>query len=148
MNFPNNNYSTKKRLTLPFKKPKSSNRIISKNYQLPSLKLAINKQNKYINSPYLEIINHSKKNNKRQIFNHQNNHKPYSGNPLKFHIKKEFNSINGLIKTHPERDILTAVGQNFVKKKNNNIGTIGMNQLNIKHVMFPSLNINNHNIIE
>ena len=147
MNFPNNNYSTKKRLTLPFKKPKSSNRIISKNYQLPSLKLAINKQNKYINSPYLEIINHSKKNNKRQNFNHQNNHKPYSGNPLKFHIKKEFNSINGLIKTHPERDILTAVGQNFVKKKNNNIGIIGMNQLNIKHIMFPSLNINNHNII-
>ena len=150
MNFPNNNYNTKKRFTLSFKKPKSSNRILSKNYQLPSLKLTINEQSKYINSPYLEIINHSKKNNKRQIFNPQNNHKPYSGNPLKFHIKKEFNSINGLIKTHPERDILTAVGKNFVKKKNiknNNIGIIGMNQLNIKQVMFPSLNINNHNII-
>ena len=150
MNSPKNYHNTKKRFTIPLKKPKSSNRILSKNYPFPSLKLAINIPNKFFNSPYLEIINHGKKKNNRQIFNPLNNHKPYSGNPLKLHMKKEFNSINGLIKTHPERDILTAVGQNFVKKKNikkNNIGIIGMNQLNIKQVMFPSLNINNHNII-
>ena len=56
------NISAKKRDTIPDKKSKSSNRVPLAINHLPSLKVAINKENIYIkNNQYLEIINQNKK---------------------------------------------------------------------------------------
>ena len=150
-----NSFNTQKKYISGKKKAKSSNRVISEKYQLPSLKATINRQNKYLNSPYLEIISQNRKKNKSLVPNHLKNHKPYSGNPLKFNIKKELNS--GINKYHPERDILTAnpyiVGYNSQKKNlliknNNNLGIMGMNGLFIKHLMYPSYNINANHLVK
>ena len=148
-----NNFQTKKRYTAPEKKSKSTNRSPLEKGQLPSLKVAVNKDDKYIKNPYLEIINQNKKKNNSQLNYPQknHNHKPFSGNPLKFHMKKELNNINS-IKYYPERDIFTAnpyiAGHNPKKKnlykKNNNI--INVNELyNNKKLIYPSYN-NNINI--
>ena len=52
-----NNYNNKKKIELQKKKAKSSNRVLKEKGQLPSLKMAVNKENKHINNGYLEIIN-------------------------------------------------------------------------------------------
>ena len=149
-----NNFNNKKKFISTNKKAKSTNRVLSEKYKLPSLKVAISKQNKYINSPYLEIINQSKKRNNIQISKPLKNNKPYSGNPLKFHLKKEINKgINGIVKYHHERDIFTAnpyfagynsQKKNIIQKNNNNLGIIGMNEIYIKHLLYPVFNINNN----
>ena len=58
-----NNLNVKKKFITSNKKAKSSNRVISEQYQLPTLKSTIHKQNKYLNSPYLKIINQARKKN-------------------------------------------------------------------------------------
>ena len=137
------NISAKKRYTIPDKKSKSSNRVPLAINHLPSLKVAINKENIYIkNNQYLEIINQNKK----------KNHKPFSGNPLKFHMKKGLNNINS-IKNYPERDIFTAnpyiAGHNQKKKnlykKSSNI--MNLNEFYNNKRMYPSYN-NNRNIMK
>ena len=143
-----NNYNRPK-LAGPGKKAKSSNRIQNGKMQLPSLKITINKENKYLRNGYLEIINQNigkKKNNSQLHYQIQKSHKPYSGNPLKFHNKKELNN-NGL-KYFQEREIFTAnpylagyngkKKNNFRKNNNNNI-----NELYNKYLIYPS----NNNII-
>ena len=148
------NFSTKKRLTPFEKKSKSSNRVPLDKGHLPSLKVGLNKEKQHINNPYLEIINQNKKKNHSQLNYPQKNHKPFSGNPLKFHMKKELNNINS-VKYYPERDIFTAnpyiAGHNIKKKnlykKNNNM--INMNDLfNNKRLIYPlyNNNINRNNI--
>ena len=141
------NFSTKKRYTAPEKKSKSTNRVPLEKGYLPSLKVVINKEKQYINNPYLEIINQSKKKNHSQLNYPQKNHKPFSGNPLKFHMKKELNNINS-IKYYPERDIFTAnpyiAGHPKKKnlyKKNNNL--MNLNELyNNKRLIYPAYNNN------
>jgi hypothetical protein len=122
-------------MTADNKKAKSSNRMPKDKMQLPSLKAAINMENKALRNGYLEIINQNigkKKNHSQLHYPIQKNHKPYSGNPLKFHNKKELNNMNG-IKYYPEREIFTAnpylIGyngkkKNYLKKSNlNNYNT-------------------------
>jgi len=123
-----NNFNNRKNLEVVNKKAKSSNRVQKDKMQLPSLKVAINMDNKYIRNGYLEIMNQNigkKKNHSQLHYQIQKSHKPYSGNPLKFHNKKELKNING-IKYYPEREIFTAnpylIGyngkkKNYVKKK-------------------------------
>ena len=152
-----NIFNSQKKYIYGKKKAKSTNRVISEKYQLPSLKVTINKQNKYMNSPYLEIINQNRKKNRSLVQNNIKNHKPYSGNPLKFNIKKELNiETNGINKYHPEREVLTAnpylAGYNSQKKNNlikhnNNLGIKDLNGLFIKHFMSPSYNINANNFL-
>ena len=147
------NISAKKRYTIPDKKSKSSNRVPLAINHLPSLKVAINKENIYIkNNQYLEIINQNKKKNHSQLNYPQKNHKPFSGNPLKFHMKKGLNNINS-IKNYPERDIFTAnpyiAGHNQKKKnlykKSSNI--MNLNEFYNNKRMYPSYN-NNRNIMK
>ena len=148
-----NNFNSQKKYISGKKKAKSTNRVVSEKYQLPSLKATINKPNKYLNSPYLEIINQNRKKTRSLVPNPIKSHKPYSGNPLKYNIKKELN--NGINKFHQERDILTAnpyiAGHNFQKKnifiKNNNLGIMGMNGLYIQHLIYPSYNIHINNLL-
>ena len=116
-----NNFSNKKRMGIQTKKSKSSNRTLKNKMELPTLKDAINKEKNYLRNGYLEIINQNigKKRNNSQLHSHvQKNHKPYSGNPLKFHNKKEINNAN--IKFNSEREIFTAnpylAGYNMKKK--------------------------------
>ena len=143
-----NNHNNK-RIEDPSKKAKSSNRVQYGKNRLPSLKIVVNKDNKY-NKGYLEMINQNiikKKNNSQFHYPFQKNHKPYSGNPLKFHYKKELNNIVSGNKYYPERDIFTAnpylVGYNgkkkinFRKNINNNI-----NELYNKYLIYPSHNNN------
>ena len=148
-----NNFPTKKRCTAPEKKSKSSNRVpLDKNNRLPSLKVTMNKNNEYLKNPFIEIINQNKKKNHSQLNYPQKNHKPFSGNPLKFYLKKELNNINS-IKYYPERDIFTAnpylANHNQKKrnmyKKNNNI--MNLNELcgGDKRLIYPSYNINRNN---
>ena len=146
-----NNFPQKIRYTAPEKKSKSTNRAPLQKSHLPSLKVAVNKENRYIKNTYLEIINQNKKKNNSQLNYPQKNHKPFSGNPLKFHMKKELNNINS-IKYYPERDIFTAnpyiAGHNPKKKnlykKNNNI--MNVNDLyNNKRLIYPSYNNMNKN---
>ena len=93
-----NKYNNQGKVEIPNKKAKSSNRVLKEKNQLPSLKRAVNKENKennYFRNGYLEIINQNmikKKNNSQLHYQMQKNHKPYSGNPLKFHNKKELNN--------------------------------------------------------
>ena len=143
-----NNLQTKKRYTAPEKKSKSTNRSPIEKGHLPSLKVVVSKENNYIKNSYLEIVNQNKKKNNSQLNYPQKNHKPFSGNPLKFHIKKELNNINS-IKYYPERDIFTAnpyiAGHNPKKKnlykKNNNM--MNINELyNNKRLIYPSYNNN------
>ena len=146
-----NNISTKKRYTAPDKKSKSSNRVpLDPNNRLPSLKVTNNKENGHLKNPFMEIINQSKKKNHSQLNYPQKNHKPFSGNPLKFYLKKEM--INS-IKYYPERDIFTAnpyIANNNQKKrnmykKNNNL--MNLNELyNNKRLIYPSYNNINRNI--
>ena len=114
-----NNIPTKKRYTAPDKKSKSSNRVpLDPNNRLPSLKVTNNKENGLLKNPFMEIINQNKKKNHSQLNYPQKNHKPFSGNPLKFYLKKEM--INS-IKYYPERDIFTAnpyLANNNQKKRN------------------------------
>ena len=147
-----NNISSKKRYTAPDKKSKSSNRVpLDPNNRLPSLKVANNKENGHLKNPFMEIINQNKKKNHSQLNYPQKNHKPFSGNPLKFYLKKEFNNINSM-KYYPERDIFTAnpyMANNPKKrnmyKKNNNI--MNLNELyNNKRLIYPSYNNMNRNI--
>jgi len=156
-----NNFQTKKRYTAPDKKSKSTNRVPMEKSLLPSLKIiALNKEkektkeNTYIKKPFLEIINQNRKKNNSQLnyIYPPKNHKPFSGNPLKFHMKKELNNINS-IKYYQERDIFTAnpyiQGHNAKKKnlykKGNNI--VNMNEIynNNKRLIYPSYNINRNN---
>ncbi len=146
-----NNISSKKRYTAPDKKSKSSNRVpLDPNNRLPSLKVTNNKENGHLKNPFMEIINQNKKKNHSQLNYPQKNHKPFSGNPLKFYLKKEFNNINSM-KYYPERDIFTAnpyMANNPKKrnmyKKNNNI--MNLNELyNNKRLIYPSYNINRNN---
>ena len=116
-----NNLNVKKKFITSNKKAKSSNRVISEQYQLPTLKSTIHKQNKYLNSPYLKIINQARKKNLSLVQTRIKNQKPYSGNPLKFDIKKELNHGLNKINNHQiERDVLTAnpfiPGHNSQKK--------------------------------
>ena len=146
-----NNTSSKKRYTAPDKKSKSSNRVpLDPNNRLPSLKVTNNKENGHLKNPFMEIINQSKKKNHSQLNYPQKNHKPFSGNPLKFYLKKEM--INS-IKYYPERDIFTAnpyIANNNQKKrnmykKNNNL--MNLNELyNNKRLIYPSYNNINRNI--
>ena len=147
-----NNISSKKRYTAPDKKSKSSNRVpLDPNNRLPSLKVTNNKENGHLKNPFMEIINQNKKKNHSQLNYPQKNHKPFSGNPLKFYLKKEFNNINSM-KYYPERDIFTAnpyMANNPKKrnmyKKNNNI--MNLNELyNNKRLIYPSYNNMNRNI--
>ena len=148
-----NNFPTKKRCTAPEKKSKSSNRVpLDKNNRLPSLKVTMNKNNEYLKNPFIEIINQNKKKNHSQLNYPQKNHKPFSGNPLKFYLKKELNNINS-IKYYPERDIFTAnpylANHNQKKrnmyKKNNNIMNLNELYNNNKRLIYPSYNINRNN---
>ena len=141
-----NNYNNKKRIDLPTKKAKSSNRVLKDKPQLPSLKIAVNKDNKYIKNGYLEIINQNmgkKKNHSQLHYQFQKNHKPYSGNPLKFHNKKELNNINGN-RFYPEREIFTAnpylIGYNGKKKNNYRKNMNNINELYNKYLIYPSHN--------
>ena len=143
-----NNISTKKRYTAPDKKSKSSNRVpLDPNNRLPSLKVTNNKENGHLKNPFNEIINQNKKKNHSQLNYPHKNHKPFSGNPLKFYLKKELNNINS-IKYYPERDIFTAnpyMANNPKKrnmyKKNNNL--MNLNELyNNKRLIYPSYNMN------
>ena len=116
-----NNFNNKKRMGIQTKKSKSSNRTLKNKMELPTLKDSINKEKKSFRNGYLEIINQNigKKKNYSQLHSHiQKNHKPYSGNPLKFHNKKELNNAN--IKFSSEREIFTAnpylAGYNMKKK--------------------------------
>ena len=147
-----NNFPTKKRYTAPEKKSKSSNRVpLEQNNRLPSLKVTMNKNNEYLKNPFIEIINQNKKKNHSQLNYPQKNHKPFSGNPLKFYLKKELNNINS-IKYYPERDIFTAnpyMANNPKKrnmyKKNNNIMNLNELYNNNKRLIYPSYNINRNN---
>ena len=146
-----NNIPTKKRYTAPDKKSKSSNRVpLDPNNRLPSLKVTNNKENGLLKNPFMEIINQNKKKNHSQLNYPQKNHKPFSGNPLKFYLKKE---MIDSIKYYPERDIFTAnpyIANNNQKKrnmykKNNNL--INLNELyNNKRLIYPSYNNINRNI--
>ena len=147
-----NNLNVKKKFITSNKKAKSSNRVISEQYQLPTLKSTIHKQNKYLNSPYLKIINQARKKNLSLVQTRIKNQKPYSGNPLKFDIKKELNHGLNKINNHQiERDVLTAnpfiPGHNSQKKtaykKNNKKFIMAMNGLYINNMLYPP---NNHNI--
>ena len=149
-----NNLSTKQRYAALEKKSKSINRANIERGHLPSLKVAINKEINFKKNPYLEIINQNKKKNHSQVNYPQKNHKPFSGNPLKFHMKKELNNINS-VKYYPEREIFTAnpyvVGHNPKKKniykKNNNLMNIN-ELLTNKRLIYPSYNnINKNNNI-
>ena len=147
-----NNFNIKKKFITPNKKAKSSNRVISEPYQLPTLKSTINKQNKYFNSPYLQIINQAKKKNLSLASTRIKIHKPYSGNPLKFDIKKELNNGFNKINHHQvERDVLTAnpfiPGHNSQKihKKYNKKFIMAMNGLYINNNMLHPLKNNNIN---
>ena len=64
-----NNYNNKIKNGLAPKKAKSSNRVPKDKLQLPSLKVAINKDNKFNRNGYLEIINQNigKKKNHSQL---------------------------------------------------------------------------------
>ena len=145
-----NKYNNQGKVEIPNKKAKSSNRVLKEKNQLPSLKRAVNKENKennYFRNGYLEIINQNmikKKNNSQLHYQMQKNHKPYSGNPLKFHNKKELNNIVGN-KYYPERDIFTAnpylAGYNA--KKKNNYRKNNINEFYKNYLMYPS---NNNNI--
>ena len=142
------NYNNKKKLIPVNQKAKSSNRMAKEKMQLPSLKAAINMENKALRNGYVEIINQNigkKKNHSQLHYQIQKNHKPYSGNPLKFHNKKELNNLNG-IKSYPERDIFTAnpymIGYN-VKKKNyfkKNNPNNNLNELYNKFLIYPAHN--------
>ena len=147
-----NNLNVKKKFITSNKKAKSSNRVISEQYQLPTLKSTVHKQNKYLNSPYLKIINQARKKNLSLVQTRIKNQKPYSGNPLKFDIKKELNHGLNKINNHQiERDVLTAnpfiPGHNSQKKtvhkKNNKKFIMAMNGLYINNMLYPP---NNHNI--
>ena len=149
-----NNFSTKPRYSVLEKKSKSINRANIERGHLPSLKVAINKEINFKKNPYLEIINQNKKKNHSQVNYPQKNHKPFSGNPLKFHMKKELNNINS-IKYYPEREIFTAnpyvIGHNPKKKnvyKKNNNNIMNINELLInKRLIYPNynnINKNNH----
>ena len=149
----NNFNNNKKRMTADGKKAKSSNRMPKDKMQLPSLKAAINMENKALRNGYLEIINQNigkKKNHSQLHYQIQKNHKPYSGNPLKFHNKKELNNMNG-IKYYPEREIFTAnpylIGyngkkKNYLKKSNLNNNN-NINELYNKYLIYPSYGFNN-----
>ena len=143
-----NNFKTKKRYTAPEKKSKSTNRALIEKYQLPLLKVGIAKENNYIKNQYLDIINQPKKKNFSQLNYPQKNHKPYSGNPLKFHIKKELNNINGL-KYYQERDIFTAnpyiAGHQKKKNTYKKSNKINLNELYNKHLIYPIHNNYNYN---
>ena len=142
-----NNFNNKKKITAVNKKAKSSNRMPKDKMQLPSLKAAINMENKALRNGYLEIINQNlgkKKNNSQLHYQIQKSHKPYSGNPLKFHNKKDLNNING-VKYYPERDIFTAnpylIGYNGKKKnymKKNNLNNNNINELYNKYLIYPA----------
>ena len=141
-----NNYNTKRKIELPAKKAKSSNRTLKEKAQLPSLKMVVNKENNYLRNGNLEIINQNigkKKNNSQLHYQIQKNHKPYSGNPLKFHNKKEFTNIKGN-KFYPEREIFTAnpylVGYNGKKKYNYRKNINNINELYNKYLIYPSHN--------
>jgi len=144
-----NNFSNKKRMGIQTKKSKSSNRTLKNKMELPTLKDAINKEKNYLRNGYLEIINQNigKKRNNSQLHSHvQKNHKPYSGNPLKFHNKKEINNAN--IKFNSEREIFTAnpylAGYNM-KKKNY------FRKFNYNNNVYNNLSINpayNNNILK
>ena len=149
----NNFGNHKKRMTADNKKAKSSNRMPKDKMQLPSLKAAINMENKALRNGYLEIINQNigkKKNHSQLHYQMQKNHKPYSGNPLKFHNKKELNNMNG-IKYYPEREIFTAnpylIGyngkkKNYLKKSNLNNNN-NINELYNKYLIYPTHGFNN-----
>ena len=149
----NNFNNNKKRMTADGKKAKSSNRMPKDKMQLPSLKAAINMENKALRNGYLEIINQNigkKKNHSQLHYQIQKSHKPYSGNPLKFHNKKELNNMNG-IKYYPEREIFTAnpylIGyngkkKNYLKKSNLNNNN-NINELYNKYLIYPSYGFNN-----
>ena len=147
-----NNFSTKPRYSVFEKKSKSINRANIERGHLPSLKVAINKEINFKKNPYLEIINQNKKKNHSQVNYPQKNHKPFSGNPLKFHMKKELNNINS-IKYYPEREIFTAnpyvIGHNPKKKnpyKKNNNNIMNINELLInKRLIYPNYNNINKN---
>ena len=147
-----NNFSTKPRYSVFEKKSKSINRVNIERGHLPSLKVAINKEINFKKNPYLEIINQNKKKNHSQVNYPQKNHKPFSGNPLKFHMKKELNNINS-IKYYPEREIFTAnpyvIGHNPKKKnvyKKNNNNIMNINELLInKRLIYPNYNNINKN---
>ena len=147
-----NNLSTKQRYAALEKKSKSINRANIERGHLPSLKVAINKEINFKKNPYLEIINQNKKKNHSQVNYPQKNHKPFSGNPLKFHMKKELNNINS-IKYYPEREIFTAnpyvIGHNPKKKnvyKKNNNNIMNINELLInKRLIYPNYNNINKN---
>jgi hypothetical protein len=116
-----NSFNNKKRMGIQAKKSKSSNRSLKNKMELPTLKDSIKKEKNYFRNGYLEIINQNigKKKNYSQLHSYnQKNHKPYSGNPLKFHNKKELNNAN--IKFSSEREIFTAnpylAGYNMKKK--------------------------------
>ena len=141
-----NNYN-KKIVFEHNKKAKSSNKIQNSKIQLPSLKVILNKDNKHIRNGYLEIINQNlgkKKNHSQLHYQIPKSHKPYSGNPLKFHNKKELINNKGF-KFYPEREIFTAnpylAGYNGKKKnnyRNNNFHNI--NELYNKFLINPSHN--------
>ena len=147
-----NNFSTKPKYSVFEKKSKSINRANIERGHLPSLKVAINKEINFKKNPYLEIINQNKKKNHSQVNYPQKNHKPFSGNPLKFHMKKELNNINS-IKYYPEREIFTAnpyvIGHNPKKKnvyKKNNNNIMNINELLInKRLIYPNYNNINKN---
>ena len=146
-----NNFYNKKLFGGPKKKAKSSNRFKKDIMQLPSLKATVNKDNKFFINGYPEIINQNaikKKNLSQFHYQMPKSHKPYSGNPLKFHNKKDLNKANVLKNYHPEREIFTAnpylAGYNGKKKdfyrKNNNI-----NELYNKFIIYPH---NTNNILK
>ena len=146
-----NNYNYKMKYGVVSKKAKSSNRVPKEKMQLPSLKIAINKDNKLNRNGYLEIINQNigkKKNHSQLHYQIQKSHKPYSGNPLKFHNKKELNNFESN-KYYPEREIFTAnpylVGYNGKKKSNFKKNNNNINELYNKYLIYPS---HNNNIIK
>ena len=146
-----NNYNNKMKYGVVTKKAKSSNRVPKDKMQLPSLKVAINKDYKLNRNGYLELINQNigkKKNHSQLHYQIQKSHKPYSGNPLKFHNKKELNNFESN-KYYPEREIFTAnpylVGYNGKKKSNFKKNNNNINELYNKYLIYPS---HNNNIIK
>ena len=141
------NFNSNRKIAFYNKKAKSSNRFQDGKIKLPSLKGTLKKENIYLNNEYLEIINHNKakrKNHSQLHYQVQKNHKPYSGNPLKFH-KRELGNAHGN-KFYPEREIFTAnpylVGYNGKKKnlmKNNN-NSNNINEFYNKYLIYSYSN--------
>ena len=137
------NYNNKRKTEISFKNAYSSNKVQKEKNRLPSLKMAVNKENIFKNG-YLGIINKNigkKKNHSQLHFQGKKNRKPFSGNPLKFHKKNDLNNIGNVNKYYQERDIFTAnpyLVENNMKKKSNFYNNNYLNELYNKYLIYFS----------